>query len=81
MDRNVQPDVLKGVFRANLKNRRKELGLTQAALAKKIEAHQPYIADLESGDRSPALETLAKLSEALGTSPAELLGENFSRAT
>lgn len=65
----MKPEKLKTLFRANLLARRKELGFTQSDLAKKIGAHQPYVADLENGIRHPTLETLAKLSEALRVSP------------
>lgn len=60
-------------FRELLRSRRLDMGMTQSQLAIKIAAHQSYVAALESGERSPTLATLAKLSEALDISPQELL--------
>lgn len=71
----MQPDTLKRLFREQLKAFRLAAGLSQTDLAKKIKAHQPYVAALESGDRSPTLETIAKLAVALGVSPRELIPE------
>ena len=65
----MKPDKLKSLFRDNLRDRRKALEMTQADVAKKIGAQQPYVADLENGVRHPTLETIAKLSEALRVSP------------
>lgn len=64
-----KPANLKSVFQENLRARRLELGLTQAALAKRIGAQQPYVADLENGERNPTLATLAKLAKALKVPP------------
>lgn len=71
---DVQPTELKLLFRSRLKELRALRGFSQATLADKIGAQQPYIAALEAGDRTPTLETLAKLSEALDVSPDLLLG-------
>lgn len=70
----MQPSELKRLFRERLRELRNSRGLSQAALAKAIDAHQPYIAALEGGERTPTLETLAKLAEALNVSPDVLLG-------
>lgn len=69
----VQPKELKQLFRERLRKLRTDAGMTQTDLAKKINVHQPYIAALESGEGSPNLETIAKLSEALEISPRELM--------
>lgn len=79
---DVQADELKAAFRCNLSRRRKALGLTQGALADKLNEHRkraeprvhvPYLSDLESGKRSPTLDTIAELAEALNTTPDALL--------
>lgn len=79
---NVQPAELNQVFRANLRRRRLELGLSQSALATRInegrkrkepQVSAPYISDLESGKRVPYISTLAELAEALETTPEALL--------
>ena len=45
---------------------RVEHGLSQAELGAKLGVSQPYVARLESGDRSPTLATLARLAQRLG---------------
>ena len=65
----VQPEELKILFTKRLRDRRAELGMTQKSLAILIDAHQPYIVDLEKGRKHPTLDTLAKLSEALTVPP------------
>ncbi len=46
---------------------RAEHGLSQSALAKILGMAQPGVARLESGDHTPTIETLRRLSRALGT--------------
>ncbi|MBU9710525.1 helix-turn-helix domain-containing protein [Evansella tamaricis] len=48
-----------------IKNRRKELNLSQADLAKKVGLKPPAISQYESGARKPSYEALRKLSFAL----------------
>ena len=45
---------------------RHEHGLTQRDLAKQLGVSQPRVADLESGEKSPTIETLAAISAATG---------------
>ncbi|HKR49117.1 MAG TPA: helix-turn-helix transcriptional regulator [Pseudonocardiaceae bacterium] len=45
---------------------RVEHGLSQSELGAKLGVSQPYVARLESGDRSPTLATLARLAQRLG---------------
>ena len=61
-----------------LKKRRKELGLTQAELAKKSGVSQQAISFIESGRNTPSEGTLRLLASALGYSVAGLLGETSS---
>ena len=79
---DVQPSELSQVFCENLRRRRQELGLSQAALATKIndkrkrrgpKVESPYISDLETGKRVPYITSLAELAEALETTPDALL--------
>jgi len=73
MEKDVQADELRQVFRDNLKTRREELGLTQVALADRLGVGQPYISDLEAGRKRPLVDTLADIAEALETTPAYFL--------
>lgn len=73
MDKQLQPKELVEVFAENLRERRIELGLSQAALAAAIQAHAPYISDLERGVKAPYLGTLARIADALDTTPSVLL--------
>ena len=45
---------------------RAEHGLSQSALARRLEMKQPAIARLESGDHNPTIETLWRLARGLG---------------
>lgn len=52
---------------------RQERGITQIALAKATGLSQPYIHDLENGNRGAKQETLVKIAEALGCTVKDLL--------
>jgi DNA-binding XRE family transcriptional regulator len=52
---------------------RMKAGITQAELARRTGIHRPNIARVEAGRHTPSLETVARLAEALGTSPARIL--------
>jgi len=45
---------------------RAEHGLSQTALAERLGMKQPAVARLETGEHNPSLETLARISKALG---------------
>ncbi len=55
-----------------LEHRRGELGLTRRELATRAELSYPYISQLETGDREPALKALHKLAPVLQVRPEEL---------
>jgi transcriptional regulator with XRE-family HTH domain len=44
---------------------RTEHGLSQRALAKKLDMTQPQLARLEAGEHNPTIDTLARLAQAL----------------
>lgn len=69
----MQPKELVGIFAANVRRHRKALGLTQADLAKRLSVHVPYVSDLERGKKTPFLGNLAKIADALETTPDALL--------
>lgn len=63
------------VFRANLKRHREAAGLSQAELSRRLGHRASWICDLERGrdGRAPSLETVERLSDALGLWPEVLL--------
>ena len=61
------------VLAENVKAARKELQLSQEALALDAEIDRTYISGIERGRRNPSLTLIAKLAERLRTTPAALL--------
>ncbi len=59
-------------FGAAIRERRRQLDLTQEEIGKRIETSTPYIGHLESGKRHPSEKVIARLSEVLGLSSREL---------
>ncbi len=64
---------LEASFRRNLSMLRRSRQLTQEALAYRAGVSVSYISMLERGVRSPPLETLEALAEALGVLPTTML--------
>lgn len=71
----MEPQELRRVFSRRVRERRKELGLTQVQLAKKLRVTQPVVAYIESEEEpsSPGIDLVARVAEALQTSPSALL--------
>lgn len=63
-------------FGAALREKRRELGLTQEKLGFACDLDRTYISDIEGGKRNPSLVNILRLCKVLGVSAAEL----FSRA-
>lgn len=57
---------LRALFARSLTRRRKHLGLTLAQAAARAKFSTSYLAMLESGARSPSLETVGHVARALG---------------
>lgn len=55
-----------------LEHRRHELGLSRRELADKAGLSYPYISQLETGDREPALKAMRALAPVLDVRPEEL---------
>lgn len=55
-------------YGAILRERRKELKMSQAVLAEKVGAKQSYIARIEKGEVDVQLSSLLKIADALGLS-------------
>lgn len=52
---------------------RLEKGLSQEALANRLDMSAPYISMLESGKRYPSIEMLMRIARALETRPGDIL--------
>lgn len=57
----------------NVARLRKERGESQEAFADRAGIHRTYISDIERGARNPTIAVVAKVAEALGVKPGELL--------
>lgn len=57
----------------NVKRQRIERGLSQQALADKVQIHRVYLAKIEGAVQAPSLEILEKLAKALKVKPGDLL--------
>lgn len=60
-------------LRQNIRKYRKEHKLTQLQLGIKTELSKDFIYDLEAGRRTPSIDVLCKLADALKVEPYELL--------
>jgi len=60
-------------FSVNLKHERERRKLSQFELSKRAGMSTSYVSMLERNQRTPPLETLAKLAKALKVSPTSLL--------
>lgn len=69
----VKPEELESVFRSRVRALRKALGLTQEELAARMECTTAYISQLETQPISVGLGQIAKLAEALETTPEQLV--------
>ena len=54
---------------------REEAGLNQVEVAKALGRHQPFVSNLESGQRRLDVVELLDLADAIGFDPAQLLQE------
>lgn len=62
-------------FGSNIRRLRKEKGLTQAELAKRIGKDSSYISKLENDETKGNLDTLSDIAQALGVSLHDLLSQ------
>jgi transcriptional regulator with XRE-family HTH domain len=60
-------------FGQAVKELRDEKGLTQAEVAKRMDAPATFLSDIERGIRNPSLSTLLALGKALGTPLAQIV--------
>lgn len=52
-------------YRKVIKEKREQLGISQNKLAKRIGITQPFMNEIESGRKSPSVEVLFKICDAL----------------
>jgi transcriptional regulator with XRE-family HTH domain len=55
-----------------VRDRRRQMGMTQEELARRIDTSTPYIGHIESGKRTPSDEILTRLADVLGFDRREL---------
>lgn len=65
----------------NLKARRAESGLTQAALAEKVGTSGNYIAQIERAEKYPSPGMIDRIAQALEIDPADLFARKASPVT
>ena len=58
-----------------LVEKRRAAGLTQAAVAKAMDRHQPFIANIENGDRRVDLVELIELAEIIDFDVHDIIDE------
>lgn len=64
----------------NLRDWRKARGLSQEELAFAAAIDRTYVSGIERGRRNPSLLMIARLAEALGVTPGDLLAPRTSSA-
>ncbi len=63
---------IKQRFGKAIRQRRRELDLSQEELAEHANLHRTYISSIERGQRNPSLENIENLAKALGISISAL---------
>lgn len=58
-------------LRAFIVEKRKAAGLTQAEVGKKLGRHQPFVSEVEAGQRRVSAVELIDIAEAIGFDPHE----------
>lgn len=69
------PSSIHAKFGINLRRLRHDQGVSQENLAERAGLHRTYVSSVERGERNVTLETIEKLSKALGVSMAKLMPE------
>lgn len=71
----MKPEELASTFSRNLVAARKKAGVSQRALANRLDASPNSVVEWEKGKASPTLATVAKIAKALDVPPEALLTE------
>jgi transcriptional regulator with XRE-family HTH domain len=75
MSRRAQPHAALTAVGEVLRERRRQMGISQEKLSVEAGYHRTYLGQLERGEVNPSLVTLVKLSAILGCKASELLTE------
>jgi len=62
-----------GNLGANLREARKNLGLSQEQVAERSGVHATEVSRIEAGKRDPRVSTVERLARAVGLNPGQLL--------
>lgn len=73
MPKKKKPAGSRAVLAFNLRLLRQTQGLSQEALADLAGLHRTYVSSVERCERNATLDTIDKLSAALGIEPCELI--------
>lgn len=73
MGMKVTLPALKQALSSNIKQIRKEQGISQEKLALKADVDRSYMSELERCLANPSIEALLKIGNALEVTPSELL--------
>lgn len=63
-----------------IRNRRTDLGLSQAELARRVGVSSAHICRIESGKRAPSVPMARKLAAALDVSPVAIMRDVMATA-
>jgi len=63
------------ILGTRVRERRKELKMTQVDLADACKLDRTYIGGIERGERNPSLKNMAKIATALNTTVSDLMRE------
>lgn len=77
MPKKKKPEGSRAILAANLRSMRQARGLSQEALADIAGLHRTYVSSVERCERNATLDTLDRLSLALGITPSDLLKETL----
>lgn len=66
-------------FGEALRTARLEAGLSQEALAERAGLDRTYVSGTERGRKNPTLKTIARLSDAIGISIADLMAQSEAK--
>ena len=70
----METNDVRKVFGAELRRRRKELGLSQEEFGERANLHRTYVSDVEAGKRNPSLQSMQRLASAVGASIGSVFG-------